>query len=126
MVQVVEVDLGVLQVLAGIVVCSTAVLLGDRPPAPDRHRQHRRFAVEILRIDIHFLDSALMRPTDPEVEDELEVISFTEDGRHLHLLLILRLWVVWIREADLSSIPKPELVEMRQVPPREMEVDRPG
>lgn len=65
-----------------------------------------------------------MLPVIPEVEDEHELVSLNETGRHFDPCLIERFRGIWIRETDLSSIRKPEVVEMRKIPSCEMEVDR--
>jgi len=68
-----------------------------------------------------------MCPVIAKIEDELELVSLMEQsGCHSDPLLIECVRGVRIREADLSSVHKHEVVQMRKIPTREVEIDRIG
>src|ERR1700728_174175 len=118
-----------IRVFAVVVEASPPVLVGDRPPAPDRDRLLRHDPVLLERIALLRLDGAAVLPVIAEIEDVLELLA------RLDLFGDPQLGVVQpdqfgrervVRVANQPTITQLEGMQMREIPPREPGVDRPS
>jgi hypothetical protein len=104
------------------------VLVGDRAPAPDRHRLARQGARAPLlaRVDLPGQNAAAVAPVIAEVKGESELFAGLELLRRLQLVLVLSAQLrreIIARKADPAAIGELKVMKMGKIPAPEGLVD---
>jgi Transposase DDE domain len=101
------------------------VLVGDRPPAPDRDRHRGHGAVLLHRVGLPGLHGEAVAPVVAEVEGVVESISGLDLLGHLQGRLVEPfIGVLGVEDADPAPIGELEAVQVGEVPAGEGQVDR--